>query len=201
MTADAQQLINEQKRVGQSAAEVNNEYREASRELAQMGRISSQVYREMQTPLEKYNQKLEALNADLDRGKISQEEYNRAVGHVRDKYEAANGTGGKFQATLMQIGAQAAGIFLCPLHSLRFAKLQQPQGMKQKKQHSYLKTSSLVVANCFRLSTRQRKPTRSLSAWRKTRRCDDERSGVYCGVRHDLSFNARRNGIADEDQR
>ncbi|MCA9172379.1 MAG: hypothetical protein KDB23_32165, partial [Planctomycetales bacterium] len=109
MTADAQQLINEQKRVGQSAAEVNNEYREASRELAQMGRVSSQVFREMQTPLDKYNKQLEALNHDVRSGKISQDEYARAVDHVKGKYDEATTKGGKLSEVMSTLTGHAAG--------------------------------------------------------------------------------------------
>jgi len=63
------------------------------RENEQMGREARQVWEQTATPLERYNAKVARLKQLLDAGKLSQDQYNRAVGQAKRKLDEAGRSG------------------------------------------------------------------------------------------------------------
>lgn len=110
ITGDAQDLIREQKRVAEGAAEVTEEYRELLRESQQMGRVASQAWRDTRTNLEKYESRVKELNAALAKGKIDTDTHSRAMQLARQRYDEAEGSAEGFLTTLRSFAGVAASI-------------------------------------------------------------------------------------------
>jgi hypothetical protein len=92
LTGDASQLIKElQKVIAVNDKEIKrlSEVKEASRKTAQAererARDAKKLTEESLTPLEKYNKKQKELKEHLDKGRISQETFNRSMSRARDE--------------------------------------------------------------------------------------------------------------------
>lgn len=57
--------------------------------MQEMGRKGAQVFEQTRTPAERYGAQLEKLNTLLQKGKIDQDTFNRAVGQAKEKFDEA----------------------------------------------------------------------------------------------------------------
>lgn len=111
MTADASQLLQAQESIGQSAAKVSAEYREATKEAQRLGTVASRAIRDAQTPLEQYNNKLADFDKLLKEGKLSQEQYSAAVGKAKSQLDSASQAGGALSNVMQSLVSAGAGFF------------------------------------------------------------------------------------------
>jgi len=89
---------------------VATEAKKGSREQEAMGRAAKRVYREIETPAERYNRKLAELRQLLLAGKLTVEQYGRAARRAHDEADAASERGGRGTAGwISRLAGVAAG--------------------------------------------------------------------------------------------
>ncbi len=110
MTLDAQQVIAEQRKAGESMAGVVQAYKDASQEASRLSATATRALREAMTPAERYENKLDDLRKAMEKGKLSEEQYAKAVAHTTKKYEESQQSGVKLSGVLTSIAAAAGGM-------------------------------------------------------------------------------------------
>lgn len=110
ITGDAQDLIREQKKVAEGAAEVTSEYRELVKESSRLGSVASRAWNETRTPLELYERRVKDLNSALAKGKIDTDTHARAMEVARQRYQEATRSSGMFMQSLSGLAAATAGM-------------------------------------------------------------------------------------------
>lgn len=110
ITGDAQDLIREQKKVAEGAAEVTSEYRDLLRESQRLGSVATRAWKETRTDLEKYEAKIRDLNAAHKKGKLDSETHARAIALAKKEFEESQQSASGLLSILGQFGKAAAGI-------------------------------------------------------------------------------------------
>lgn len=85
-TTDVKDYVAGQEKMTKAADEGREALRKQAREAAELEKTAKKVFRETATEAEKYEKELEQLNRALRAGKISQDQYNRALDQTNDKY-------------------------------------------------------------------------------------------------------------------
>ena len=103
------------RRRGSGTEKISTETRKLQKEQEDMGRMAQRVLADIQTPLEKYAEKMADLQTLVENGKLSQEDYARAAKQAGDEMEKAGQKGEK------AFSAEAVGMAEEFLGALGFA--------------------------------------------------------------------------------
>ena len=89
---------------------VGNTSKQVGREERELNRARLRVLQQIMTPQERYNQKVGELDRLLKTNKLSQDQYNRAVGHAKTQMDGAAQSGEKaFGPKMHGMGHAAIG--------------------------------------------------------------------------------------------
>lgn len=126
---DNRNLLTAQEQIEKSLKQIEDKYKTTAKEARELDRIASQTMRNIQTPTEKYEKTMENLRRALGAGKISQDEFSRAVEHavgeLNDADDAAKGTStslltvGRVAATAAAAGTAAFAAFKVVMSEVR----------------------------------------------------------------------------------
>lgn len=106
--------------VDDATKKAGDDARRVAKEQAELGRQAATVWQQTRTPLEQYNQKLGQLSGLLQKGKLDQDTYNRAVVQAKHAYQDAAGAGQKaFGPDLLGTLAKAGAAYLGLSASIR----------------------------------------------------------------------------------
>lgn len=109
MTADASQVVSENKRIAKGAAEVTEEYTKLTRENQRLSSVATQAIKSIQTPLEKYLEQTKNLDAALQKDLLTQGEYNRALDVAKNKLAGATDSGMKLSTVFSSLSGYVSG--------------------------------------------------------------------------------------------
>lgn len=119
IAGDSTSLTDAQRKVVESAKEMQEEYKKVDREVKQLGRSADRTFRETRTETEKYNQRVGELSRLLRSGKIDQETFNRALDQARQKFGMAGdassrafgaGLGGMLASRITQFAGMISAV-------------------------------------------------------------------------------------------
>lgn len=115
-----------------------------SRELQQLARDAEQVTKAVETPLERYSQKVAKLDQLLAKGKITQETYNRAVAQARQAItQTAEVQESTFSAGLTNVARMATGwLSVTAAIQTAIAALKEQQQLEREVQQKQVSTAA-----------------------------------------------------------
>jgi hypothetical protein len=104
---DNKNLLTAQEQIEKSLKKIEEKYKTTAKEARELDRIASQTMRNIQTPTEKYEKTMENLRRALGAGKISQDQFSRAVEQAVEELNDADESAKKTENSVSTFGRTA----------------------------------------------------------------------------------------------
>lgn len=95
LSGEEASILSSIRKMNAGIAESEEAWAKSRKESSQFERDARRVWERTRQPLEKYNQEVDRLKVLLDKGKISQDTYNRAVGQAKQRLDSTAQSGRK----------------------------------------------------------------------------------------------------------
>ena len=95
MTAKEKRLIDALRAVGKGTDDVADGFDKATKESKELDKVATRALKAIETNADKATKEISQYQRALDKGKLTQDEFNRAVAMTKEKYDSAGSAGAK----------------------------------------------------------------------------------------------------------